>query len=145
MRLSLRFVIPLILVADGLRLRGRAADRPTDPEVVRARPRHPLATLIANTIQRAACRNNWRPGKKAKIGDFFARITQDERLYAIGYCATRTVRGLSSPARRKSAARTSTRWRPGDHLLASKPGAAARRGAADGERAEPDRKAGPGA
>jgi trehalose 6-phosphate synthase len=45
------------------------------------------ATLIANTVQEPL-QEQLAAGKKAKIGAFFTRITQDERLYAVGYCAS---------------------------------------------------------
>lgn len=45
------------------------------------------ADLIANAIH-DPLKEQLAAGKKAKISDFFLRISQDERLYAIGYCAT---------------------------------------------------------
>jgi len=55
------------------------------------------ATLIANTIQEPL-QEQLVAGKKAKIGSFFAHITQDERLYAVGYCATDRSAALASRA-----------------------------------------------
>src|SRR5664279_5524163 len=86
MKLSLRFVLPLVLVliaiaygvvplVDQLTLRWFVRDLDM------------RSALIANTVQEPLA-EQLAAGKKAKISDFFARITQDERLYAIGYCAS---------------------------------------------------------
>jgi len=44
------------------------------------------ATLVANALHEPM-QEQLAAGSKAKIAGFFARITQDERLFAIGYCA----------------------------------------------------------
>src|SRR5664279_5399465 len=86
MNLSLRFVLPLVLVlvaiaygvvplVDQLTLRWFVRDLDM------------RSALIANTLQEPLA-EQLAAGKKAKISDFFTRITQDERLYAIGYCAS---------------------------------------------------------
>ncbi len=94
MRLSLRFVLPLILVlvviayivaplVDQLTLRWFVRDLDS------------RSTLIANTI-REPLEARLASGDKVKISELFARITQDERLHAIGYCATRLAEPVAS-------------------------------------------------
>jgi trehalose 6-phosphate synthase len=86
MRLSLRFVLPLILVLAGFAYAvAPLVDRMTLSWFVRDVDIR--ADLIANTIQEPL-EEQLAAGKKAKTSEFFFRITQDERLYAIGYCAT---------------------------------------------------------
>ena len=122
MRLSLRFVLPLMLVLAGI---AYAVAPLVDQLTLRwfVRDLDIRSSLIANTIQEPL-QEQLAAGKKAKIGEFFTRITQDERLYAVGYCA-------SPQSRRWPAARCPAeircadlgRWEvPGDHLLASAQG-----------------------
>jgi trehalose 6-phosphate synthase len=86
MRLSLRFVLPLMVVlaaiawgvaplVDQLTLRWFTRDMDIRAELIANAMREPLIDQIA-------------AGSKNKIANYFARIAQDERLYAIGYCAT---------------------------------------------------------
>jgi len=81
------------------------------------------ASLIVNTIQEPL-QEQLAAGKKAKIGEFFGRISQDERLYAIGYCATPASTALASrslPAEVRCD--QLQRWQgPDDHLLSSTQG-----------------------
>ena len=86
MRLSLRFVLPLMLVLAGI---GYAVaplvDRLTLSWFV-----HDVdirATLVTNAMQEPL-QEQLAAGKRAKILDFFNRITRDERLFAMGYCAS---------------------------------------------------------
>jgi trehalose 6-phosphate synthase len=81
------------------------------------------ATLIANTIQEPL-QEQLAAGKKAKIGAFFARITQDERLYAVGYCASDQSTAVASRALPAEIRCTDlSRWeQAGDHLLSSTQG-----------------------
>jgi trehalose 6-phosphate synthase len=53
------------------------------------------SSLIANTIQEPLL-EQLAAGKRIKILEFFNRITQDERLFAIGYCATPTSKALAT-------------------------------------------------
>src|SRR6266704_831757 len=84
MRLSLRFVIPLLIavgifaygalpLADKLMLRWFSRDLET------------RANLIANTIQEPL-QDLIRTGNRGRIREFFTRITQDERLLAVAFC-----------------------------------------------------------
>src|SRR5207247_9844248 len=83
-RLSLRFVIPLLIavgifaygalpLADKLMLRWFSRDLET------------RANLIANTIQ-DPLQDLIRTGNRRRIEEFFTRITQDERLLAVAFC-----------------------------------------------------------
>ena len=86
MRLSLRFVLPLMLVLAAFAY----AVEPLVDRLTLSWYVHDMdirADLIANTVQESLD-EQLAAGKKSKITDFFMRISQDERLYAIGYCAT---------------------------------------------------------
>ncbi len=88
MRLSLRFVLPLLIVLGALAYGvGPQVDRLTLKWFVRDLDMR--ATLIANTVG-DPLREQLAAGRKAKISDYFANIARDERLYAVGYCATST-------------------------------------------------------
>ncbi len=119
MKLSLRFVLPLILVLAGFAYAlAPLVDRLTAQWFVR--DLEIRASLIVNTIQEPL-QEQLAAGKKAKIGEFFSRISQDERLYAVGYCATPSATALAS---RSMPAEVQCdqlqRWQgPGDHLLES--------------------------
>ena len=119
MRLSLRFVLPLMLVLAGIAY-GVAplVDRLTLNWFV-----HDLdsrSSLIANTIQEPL-QELLAAGKRVKILEFFNRITSDERLFAIGYCASPAAKALATrslPAEIRCA--ELDRWEgPRDHLLPS--------------------------
>ncbi|MFA7282004.1 MAG: trehalose-6-phosphate synthase [Sterolibacterium sp.] len=84
MRLSLRFILPLALVlgliaysvvplVDGLTLRWFVRDLDI------------RASLVANTMQEPL-QEYLRTGSRAKTISYFTKITQDERLFAIGFC-----------------------------------------------------------
>ena len=85
MRLSLRFIVPLLLalaafayalvpLADHLMLGWFERD-------LDAR-----STLIANSVQEPLS-DLLRTGTPTRVMQYFTGLTQDERLYAIGYCA----------------------------------------------------------
>ena len=122
MRLSLRFVLPLMLVLAGIAYAvAPLVDRLTLSWFV-----HDLdsrSSLIANTIQEPL-QELLTAGRRAKILDFFNRITSDERLFAAGYCAAPTSRALATrslPAEVRCA--DLDRWAgPRDHLLLSSKG-----------------------
>jgi len=94
MRLSLRFVLPLMLVLAGI---AYAVAPLVDQLTLRwfVRDLDIRATLIVNAIQEPL-QEQLAAGKKTKINEFFNRITQDERLYAVGYCASPTDKALAS-------------------------------------------------
>jgi len=122
MKLSLRFVLPLMLVLAGFAYAvAPLVDRLTAQWFVR--DLEIRASLIVNTIQEPL-QEQLAAGKKAKIGEFFGRISQDERLYAIGYCATPASTALASrslPAEVRCD--QLQRWQgPDDHLLSSTQG-----------------------
>lgn len=84
MRLSLRFIIPLAIVlaaiayaviplVDRLTLKWFVRDLDIRSSLVANAVQDPLLELI-------------RSGTRNKMVAFFSRITQDERLFAIGYC-----------------------------------------------------------
>ena len=87
MRLSLRFLVPLLLALGRVRLRRGAARRRADAALVRPRPRHPLEP---DRLDRAGAAGgaDRRPDRTPRIAAFFNRMLQDERLYAIGLCLT---------------------------------------------------------
>jgi len=95
MRLSLRFVIPLLLalaafayavvpLVDKLTLRWFVRDLDI------------RATLVANTVQEPM-QDLLRTGNRTRIGQFFTRITQDERLFAIGFCPAAPGEPVATP------------------------------------------------
>jgi hypothetical protein len=94
MRLSLRFVLPLMLVLAGI---AYAVAPLVDQLTLRwfVRDLDSRSSLIANTIQERL-EEQLGADKRVKIVEFFNRITQDERLYAIGYCASPTSKALAS-------------------------------------------------
>ncbi len=122
MRLSLRFVLPLILVLAGI---AYAVAPLVDQLTLRwfVRDLDLRSSLIANTIQEPL-QEQLAAGKKAKISEFFNRITQDERFYAVGYCASPVSTVLASrslPAEIRCA--NLSQWEgPDDHLLPSAQG-----------------------
>lgn len=122
MRLSLRFVLPLLLVLAGI---AYTVAPLVDQLTLRwfVRDLDIRSTLIASTIE-APLQEQLAAGKKAKVSDFFNHITLDERLYAVGYCATATGTPLASRSLPKEIRCADLdRWQqPGDHLLQSEKG-----------------------
>jgi trehalose-6-phosphate synthase len=84
MRLSLRFIVPLLLALAALAYAVRPL---VDSLVLRwfVRDLDIRASLITNTVQEPL-RDLVRTGSKAGIIGFFNTITMDERLFAIGFC-----------------------------------------------------------
>lgn len=122
MRLSLRFVLPLLLVLAGIAYAvAPMIDRLTLSWFVRDLDIR--AALIANTIQEPL-QEQLAAGKNAKTQDFFNRITQGERFFAVGYCATPTAKILASRSLPTEIQCTSLeRWQnPANHLLSSEQG-----------------------
>ncbi|MGH7607228.1 MAG: alpha,alpha-trehalose-phosphate synthase (UDP-forming) [Gemmatimonadales bacterium] len=84
MRLSLRFVVPLLLVLAGF---AYAVVPLVDKLTLRwfVRDLDIRANLIANTLQEPL-QELVQTGNRRRILQFFTRITQDERLFAMGFC-----------------------------------------------------------
>ncbi len=122
MRLSLRFVLPLMLVLAGI---AYAVAPLVDQLMLRwfVRDLDIRATLVVNAIGEPL-QEQLLAGKKVKIREFFNRITQDERLYAVGYCASPTDKPLASRALpAEISCGELDQWEgPGDHLLPSAKG-----------------------
>ena len=84
LRLTLRFVIPLIAVmtllayllvplVDKMTLKWSVRDLDARSRLITSAFQEPLGELLLQ-------------GNKTKINNWFARVIQDERLYALGYC-----------------------------------------------------------
>ena len=122
MRLSLRFILPLMLVLAGI---AYAVAPLVDQLTLRwfMRDIDIRSSMIANTVE-DPLKDQLEAGRRVKITEFFNRITQDERLYAIGYCAAPGATAIASrslPADIRCNALE--RWEgPGEHLLASDKG-----------------------
>jgi trehalose 6-phosphate synthase len=84
MRLSLRFIIRLVLA---LAVIAYAVVPLVDQLTVRwfVRDLDIRSALVASTIQEQL-QEPVRNGTKAKMLRFFNKLTQDERLYAVGFC-----------------------------------------------------------
>ena len=94
MRLSLRFVLPLMLVLAGIAY----AVTPLVDKLTLSWFVHDLdsrSLLVTNTIQEPL-QELLATGRRIRILEFFNRITRDERLFAIGYCATPKERALAT-------------------------------------------------
>jgi trehalose 6-phosphate synthase len=94
MRLSLRFVLPLVVVLAGF---AYALVPFVDQMTLRwfMRDMDIRAALIANTVGEPLL-EQVATGSRKKIDAYFTRMTQDERLYAVGYCAAPTKQPLAS-------------------------------------------------
>lgn len=94
MRLSLRFVLPLILVLAAFAWSiVPLVDQMTQRWFIRDMDIR--SALIANTIGEPLL-EQVAAGSKAKVASYFVKITQDERLYAVGYCASSYAVPLAS-------------------------------------------------
>jgi len=95
MRLSLRFIIPLLLVLGGFAYAViPLVDRLTLQWFVLDRDSR--ASLITNPIQ-VPLQDLARAGNRTRLLEFFTRITQDERLYAMGFCPSPQGQPLATP------------------------------------------------
>ncbi|MBM3342809.1 MAG: trehalose-6-phosphate synthase [Betaproteobacteria bacterium] len=94
MKLSLRFVLPLLLVLAGV---AYAVIPLVDQLTLRwfVRDLEHRVGLIVNAVQ-DPLKDELEAGRETRIVDFFNRITQDERLYAVGYCAVKDGAPLAS-------------------------------------------------
>ncbi len=122
MRLSLRFVLPLVLT---LAIVAYAMGHVVDQFTLRwfVRDLDIRSSLIANTI-REPLDEKLIAGNKAKIARFFTRITQDERLFALGYCASpNSTIVAGGPFPPEIVCSSLTRWEQQDgHLFPSTQG-----------------------
>ena len=95
MRLSLRFLLPLMLVvglfayaavplADTLMLRWFVRDLDTRSLLIASAVSEPLSGLVLT-------------GSTPRIEQFFQRLTQDERLYAVGLCIAGRAMPIATP------------------------------------------------
>jgi trehalose 6-phosphate synthase len=84
MRLSLRFVVPLLLALAAL---GYAVVPLVDRLTLRwfVRDLDIRATLVANTVQERV-QDLVQGGNRTRLLQYFTRITEDERLFAVGFC-----------------------------------------------------------
>lgn len=121
MRLSLRFIIPLLIV---LGLVAYAVVPLVDSLTIRwfTRDLDIRANLVATTVEDAV-QDHLQAGNQARVRQLFAKITQDERLFAMGYCATGDAKPIATASLPKDLACDSlTRFTTGDpsaHLLDS--------------------------
>ena len=96
MRLSLRFIIPLLIVLSGI---AYAVVPLVDSLTVRwfTRDLDIRAKLVATTVEDAV-QDLVQVDNKARVRQLFAKITQDERLFAMGYCASPTAKPIATPS-----------------------------------------------
>jgi trehalose 6-phosphate synthase len=95
MRLSLRFIIPLLLALAGFAYAAvPLVDRLTLTWFVRDLDIR--AALIANTAQEQL-QDLVGSGNRPRLLRFFAQITQDERLYAVAYCPSAVAQPIAVP------------------------------------------------
>ena len=94
LRLSLRFVVPLVLVLAALALAAMPlVDRLTFRWFVRDLDLR--ASLVARTMD-GPLQSLVRANDVAGMRAYFTRLTQDERLFAVGFCADATARPIAS-------------------------------------------------
>ena len=95
MRLSLRFVLPLILALGAFAYAAvPLVDRLTLQWFVRDLDIR--ASLIASTVQEPL-QDLIQTGNRTRMLQFFNRITQDERLFAMGYCPSGAGQPVITP------------------------------------------------
>ena len=127
MRLSLRFVLPLTLVLAAI---AYAVTPLVDQLTQRwfIRDLDIRASLVVNTIQEPL-EDLLESDRQNRVREFFNRITQDERLYALGYCSLAGGPALASlffPA--ELSCEKIAGWESeSDHLLERPPPKAAKR------------------
>jgi trehalose 6-phosphate synthase len=94
MRLSLRFIVPLLFVLAGIayavvplvdNLTVRWFTRDLD---IRAKL---VANMVEDAVQESVLTNN-----STRVQRLFSKITQDERLFAMGYCASRSATPIAT-------------------------------------------------
>ena len=95
MRLSLRFIVPLLLALGAF---AYAAVPVVDKLTLKwfVRDLDGRASLIANTVEEPL-QDLIRAGNRTKILQFFTRITRDERLYAMAFCQSANAQPVATP------------------------------------------------
>jgi trehalose 6-phosphate synthase len=95
MRLSLRFIVPLFLA---LGIFAYAAVPLVDKLTLRwfSRDLDIRANLVANTIEEPL-QDLIRTGNRRRILQFLTRLTQDERLLAVGFCPAEAGEPVTTP------------------------------------------------
>src|SRR5260221_5905560 len=95
MRLSLRFLVPLLVA---LGLFAYAAVPLVDTLTTRwfVRDLDMRSNLIANTIQEPL-EELIKSGNTTRIPSYFQRLTSDERLYAVGLCLSDSTAPIATP------------------------------------------------
>jgi len=95
MRLSLRFVVPLLLA---LGIFAYAAVPLVDKLMLRwfSRDLEVRSNLIANTVE-DPLQDLLQAGNRRRIQQFFTRITQDERLLAVAFCPPQPGDPIATP------------------------------------------------
>ncbi|HEY3219796.1 MAG TPA: trehalose-6-phosphate synthase, partial [Gemmatimonadales bacterium] len=95
MRLSLRFVVPLLLA---LGMFAYAVVPLVDKLTLKwfVRDLDIRANLIANTVEEPL-QDLLQSGNRRRITQFFTRITQDERLFAVGFCPADGGEPIATP------------------------------------------------
>ncbi len=119
MRLSLRFIIPLLLaLATVAYAMVPLVDKLTLQWFVRDIDIR--SNLIANTVQEPLL-DLVLAGNKGRITRYFNRIMQDERVYAIGFCASPKDKPVATRSLPKEirCADLDTYAPPSEHLLSS--------------------------
>ena len=94
MRLSLRFVLPLLVALGAF---AWAAVPLVDAWMTRwfVRDLDTRSSLVARTVQEPVD-ELLRSGSTTRIADYFNRLTDDERLYAVGLCTNRDAAVIGS-------------------------------------------------
>jgi trehalose 6-phosphate synthase len=94
MRLSFRFIVPLLIA---LALIAWALTPAVDRQMLRwfVRDLDIRASLVANTVQ-GPVRQLLEAGDERKLSQFFEQLTNDERLFAVGYCAPNATAPVAS-------------------------------------------------
>jgi trehalose 6-phosphate synthase len=96
MRLSLRFVLPLLLALTVVAYAVLPlAESLTERWFIRDLDIR--ASLVANTV-RDQIDDIDRNGPPSRLLQFFGRIAEDERTYAVAFCRTRTADPVATPA-----------------------------------------------
>ncbi|MBI2409001.1 MAG: trehalose-6-phosphate synthase [Gemmatimonadetes bacterium] len=95
MRLSLRFIAPLLLL---LALFAWALSPVVDRQILRwfVRDLDIRASFVANAVQEPV-RQLLEAGDVGRLRQYFARLTSDERLFAVGYCPAGGGAAVTSP------------------------------------------------